>query len=90
MPAEPAGLPLPGRPQRRARSARLRRRLSRLLELVLERLAELAHLGIDDVDACLLYTSDAADERSRADLGGRRLIKTKKNKKKTNRDRIET
>ena len=29
--------------------------------------------------ACLLYTSDAADERSSVDLGGRRIIKTKKN-----------
>ena len=28
---------------------------------------------------CLLYTSDAADERSSVDLGGRRIIK-KKNK----------
>ena len=28
---------------------------------------------------CLLYTSDAADERSSVDLGGRRLIKKKKN-----------
>ena len=27
---------------------------------------------------CLLYTSDAADERSSVDLGGRRIIKTKK------------
>ena len=27
---------------------------------------------------CLLYTSDAADERSSVDLGGRRLIKKKK------------
>ena len=26
---------------------------------------------------CLLYTSDAADERSSVDLGGRRLIKKK-------------
>ena len=25
--------------------------------------------------ACLLYTSDAADERRRVDLGGRRIIK---------------
>ena len=25
--------------------------------------------------ACLLYTSDAADERSSVDLGGRRIIK---------------
>ena len=28
--------------------------------------------------SCLLYTSDAADERSSVDLGGRRII-TKKN-----------
>ena len=32
-----------------------------------------------DVDeyVCLLYTSDAADERSSVDLGGRRIIKKK-------------
>src|SRR5678815_3441374 len=30
---------------------------------------------------CLLYTSDAADERSSVDLGGRRIIKKKKSKK---------
>ena len=44
-----------------------------------------AHAG--DVEAaralarrniCLLYTSDAADERSSVDLGGRRIIKKKK------------
>ena len=29
------------------------------------------------VFACLLYTSDAADERSSVDLGGRRIIKKK-------------
>ena len=29
-------------------------------------------------DCCLLYTSDAADERSSVDLGGRRIIKKKK------------
>ena len=28
---------------------------------------------------CLLYTSDAADERSSVDLGGRRIIKKKNN-----------
>src|SRR5678815_6093978 len=28
-----------------------------------------------DVETCLLYTSDAADERSSVDLGGRRIIK---------------
>ena len=31
-------------------------------------------------DRCLLYTSDAADERSSVDLGGRRIIKKKKRK----------
>ena len=31
---------------------------------------------------CLLYTSDAADERSSVDLGGRRLINKKTKKKK--------
>ena len=30
------------------------------------------------VMGCLLYTSDAADERSSVDLGGRRIIKKKK------------
>ena len=29
------------------------------------------------VTDCLLYTSDAADERPRVDLGGRRIIKKK-------------
>ena len=32
------------------------------------------------VNICLLYTSDAADERSSVDLGGRRIIKKKKHK----------
>ena len=30
-----------------------------------------------DYKGCLLYTSDAADERSSVDLGGRRIIKKK-------------
>ena len=29
-------------------------------------------------EPCLLYTSDAADERSSVDLGGRRILKKKK------------
>ena len=29
------------------------------------------------IRGCLLYTSDAADERSSVDLGGRRIIKKK-------------
>ena len=47
-------------------------------------LAEALHRGIR-VDTCLLYTSDAADERSSVDLGGRRIIKQKKKKKKKKR-----
>eukprot|EP00658_Telonema_sp_P-2_P053855 TRINITY_DN4256_c0_g1_i7.p2 TRINITY_DN4256_c0_g1~~TRINITY_DN4256_c0_g1_i7.p2 ORF type:complete len:121 (+),score=29.12 TRINITY_DN4256_c0_g1_i7:626-988(+) len=31
-------------------------------------------------EPCLLYTSDAADEEDSVDLGGRRIIKKKKNK----------
>ncbi len=37
-------------------------------------------VDIDADPACLLYTSDAADERSSVDLGGRRIIKKKNNK----------
>ena len=40
-------------------------------------------------NGCLLYTSDAADERSSVDLGGRRIIKKQKkqqNKKKKEND----
>ena len=32
----------------------------------------------EELHDCLLYTSDAADERSSVDLGGRRIIKKKK------------
>ena len=43
---------------------------------------EVVVIGIDDISVarmpCLLYTSDAADERSSVDLGGRRIIKKKK------------
>ena len=35
--------------------------------------------------SCLLYTSDAADERSSVDLGGRRIIKKKKHMKSVGR-----
>ena len=34
--------------------------------------------GICDLDRCLLYTSDAADDLLCVDLGGRRIIKKKK------------
>ena len=35
----------------------------------------LADVGFVRSQTCLLYTSDAADERSSVDLGGRRIIK---------------
>ena len=39
----------------------------------------LAETLINERDgSCLLYSSDAADERSSVDLGGRRIIKKKK------------
>ena len=37
--------------------------------------------GMNAACSCLLYTSDAADERSSVDLGGRRIIKKKKNRR---------
>ena len=37
----------------------------------------------DLAECCLLYTSDAADERSSVDLGGRRIIKKKTTQHKT-------
>ena len=41
-------------------------------------------------EACLLYTSDAADERSSVDLGGRRIIKKKKSIDHTDHATINT
>ena len=44
---------------------------------------------LGELRGCLLYTSDAADERSSVDLGGRRLIKkktTKTHKKTKNKN----
>ena len=32
------------------------------------------YIGASSMYTCLLYTSDAADERSSVDLGGRRII----------------
>ena len=37
-----------------------------------------------DAYSCLLYTSDAADDKALVDLGGRRIIKKKKYLKKKN------
>ena len=52
----------------RFRSRLYRRRRARLVDRDLDEARQ----------ACLLYTSDAADERSSVDLGGRRIIKKKK------------
>mgnify|MGYP003381500656 CR=1 FL=1 len=41
-------------------------------------IGRLAVEGYVNLFLCLLYTSDAADERSSVDLGGRRIIKKKK------------
>ena len=53
-------------------------RCKRIVDRRMAQRAGDAHAG-QRVGACLLYTSDAADERSSVDLGGRRIIK-KKNK----------
>ena len=42
------------------------------------RLSGSAGVVVDGALTCLLYTSDAADERSSVDLGGRRIIKKQK------------
>ena len=39
---------------------------------------ETDNILLQSIYSCLLYTSDAADERSSVDLGGRRIIKKKK------------
>ena len=61
------------------------REYSELLEAAgVDTVKELAARNAENLAAkmkevnCLLYTSDAADERSSVDLGGRRIIKKKK------------
>ena len=44
----------------------------------LHTLDDVSEVPPDDLLPCLLYTSDAADERSSVDLGGRRIIKQNK------------
>ena len=55
----------------------------------IERPLRLPGKGSLDSD-CPLYTSDAADERSSVDLGGRRIIKQKKTKKNTKKHKTIT
>ena len=45
---------------------------------VLTRDGDGAHAWMVNLYPCLLYKSDAADERSRVNIGGRRIIKKKK------------
>ena len=45
---------------------------------------ERARRSIEQFCYCLLYTSDAADDLLCVDLGGRRIIKKKKNYTNTN------
>ena len=60
------------------------------LSLALVRaLAEFWAMRGHDYD-CLLYTSDAADERSSVDLGGRRIIKKKTYGEKQEESPLET
>ena len=47
-------------------------------EKTIEEFARILRPGGTIITTCLLYTSDAADERSSVDLGGRRIIKKKK------------
>ena len=55
---------------------------SQLNQVFMNLLINAAHAieehGQINIRTCLLYTSDAADERSSVDLGGRRIIKQKK------------
>ena len=58
--------------------------IARALKYNLDHQVELAEQSVRERElalshySCLLYTSDAADERSSVDLGGRRIIKKKK------------
>ena len=49
-----------------------------ILHTIQVRELQIALPSLDQLEVCLLYTSDAADERSSVDLGGRRIIKKKK------------
>ena len=48
----------------------------------------MAHVTASNIKICLLYTSDAADERSSVDLGGRRIIKKKQQKAQSGSDTL--
>ena len=50
--------------------------LKRSWSVLFRKVRKSLEFGVQD-ESCLLYTSDAADERSSVDLGGRRIIKKK-------------
>src|SRR5665811_8515 len=52
--------------------------------------SDIFSFGVVLYEICLLYTSDAADDLTRVDLGGRRIIKKKKKKKKITHKSIKT
>src|SRR5678816_3158304 len=56
-------------------AAEATRRLLPLVGMWFQALFHSPHGGAFHLSLCLLYTSDAADERSSVDLGGRRIIK---------------
>ena len=52
--------------------------------------ASLSNVEKKALKRCLLYTSDAADERSSVDLGGRRIIKKKRKNKNAKKRKSKT
>ena len=68
------------------RDRRLFQHLHRAVQVFLagreDRVGDVALSPVVQLEGCLLYTSDAADERSSVDLGGRRIIKKTKKKDK--------
>ena len=67
----------------RGLSAGEKRMLAKARQILVSELA-LAE-KTNEEKACLLYTSDAADERSSVDLGGRRILKKKQKKNEQGR-----
>ena len=69
---------------KRQHQGRFRRRVHQQVEIAIVGILA-AQDGAENarIECCLLYTSDAADERSSVDLGGRRIIKKKNDGRRT-------